>query len=143
MPTFRIIRSANAHFYMAATIIVLGAAAYVFICKDILWQQIAAALAAIITPIWASYYLILRFIVTEKGITRRTLLGTTTLTWAELTSAELLETSNQGTASCTICLKAGNRKMNISSDLLPLESVQELAAELQTCRILPAPVTTP
>ncbi len=131
MPTYRNLRCANAQLYIAATIMVLAAAIYVLCCKDTLWQQVVAVFATIITPVWAAHYAILRFTVTAEGITRRSLRGTTTLRWAELTSATIQETRNQATESCTIHLQAGAANICISSDLLPLEEVQELAKELR------------
>lgn len=115
---------------------VIAAAVYVLICKDALWQQIAAVAAAIITPLWAAHYTLLRFTIDHTGITRRSLLGSTSLNWAEITAAEIRETSTQGTASCTIHLQAGSKSLSISSDLLPLDDVQELATELQQCGII-------
>lgn len=136
MPTFRVLRCANAQLYLAASILMLGAAAYVLCCKDALWQQITAVLAAICTPVWAAHFIALRFTVTGQGITRRSLWGTTSLRWADLTAASVSSTSNQGTASCTINLQAGPVSMRISSDLLPLDEVEELARELETCGML-------
>ena len=136
MPTFRILRCANAQLYIAAAILMIGAAVYVLCCKDALWQQIAAVAAAIITPAWAAHYAILRFTVDAAGITRRSMRGCTCIKWAELSSATLQECHNQGTASCTIHLQAGEQKMSISSDLLPLDDVQELAKELRESGLL-------
>ena len=136
MPPFRILRCANAHLYIAAAIMMIGAATYVLCCKDALWQQIAAIAAAIITPAWSAHYAILRITVDATGITRRTMLGSTSIKWAELSSATLQESNNQGTASCTIHLQAGEQRMSISSDLLPLDDVQELAKELRECGLL-------
>ena len=136
MPTFRIIRCANAQLYIGATLLVLGAAAYVLSCKDTLWQQIAAVAAAIITPVWTAFYVSLKYTVDSTGITRRSLLGSTCLKWADLSSATLQETQNQGTASCTLLLAAGETSMRVSSDLLPLEDVQELACELRESNLL-------
>ncbi|MBR5195165.1 MAG: hypothetical protein IKW48_03385 [Akkermansia sp.] len=136
MPTFRILRCANAQLYIAAAILMIGAAVYVLCCKDALWQQIAAVAAAIITPAWAAHYAILRFTVDAAGITRRSMRGSTCIKWAELSSATLQECHNQGTASCTIHLQAGEQKMSISSDLLPLDDVQELAKELRESGLL-------
>lgn len=136
MPTFRVLRCANAQLYLAASILMLGAAAYVLCCKDALWQQITAVLAAICTPVWAAHFIALRFTVTGQGITRRSLWGTTSLRWADLTAASVSSTSNQGTASCTINLQAGPVSMRISSDLLPLEEVENLAKELEACELL-------
>lgn len=136
MPTFRILRCANTHLYIAATVMVLGAAAYVLCCKDALWQQVAAVVAALITPAWAACYAALRFTVDAEGITRRSITGTTSLKWAELTQATVTESQNQGTASCTLLLQAGDKSLRISSDVLPLDDVQDLAKELRECGIL-------
>ena len=136
MPTFRIIRCANAQLYIGATLLVLGAAAYVLCCKDALWQQVAAIAAAIITPIWTAFYVCLKYTVDSTGITRSSLLGSTGLKWADLSSATLQESQNQGTASCTILLQAGETSLRISSDLLPLDEVQELARELREIGLL-------
>lgn len=131
MPSYRILRCANAQLYIGATLIVLISAIYVLCCKDTLWQQILAIGAAAVTPIWAAYYARLRYTVNETGITRHSLTGTTQLRWAELTAASVQEKQNQGTASCTIHLQAGSVCMDISSELLPLDDVQELAEELR------------
>lgn len=136
-PEFRILRCANAGLYLCATIMVLGAAAYVLCCKDALWQQIAAVAAAIITPLWAAHYAMLRFTISHSGITRRSLAGSSTLNWPDITHAELRETSTQATAGCTIILRAANQQIILSSDLLPLDEVQQLAADLKKCGIIP------
>ena len=131
MPTYRTLRCANAQLYIAATVMVLAASIYVLCTKDALWQQITAILALIITPIWTAHYALLRYTITEESITRRSLRGSTTLRWADLTSAKIQETHQQATESCTIILQAGSTRMSISSDLLPLDDVQELAKELR------------
>ncbi len=131
MPTYRTLRCANAQLYIAATVMVLAASIYVLCTKDALWQQITAVLALIITPLWTAHYALLRYTITEESITRRSLRGSTTLRWADLTSAEIHETHQQATESCTIILQAGSTRMSISSDLLPLDDVQELAKELR------------
>lgn len=137
MPTFRTLRCANAQLYIAATLIVLAAAAYVLCTKDPLWQQITAILAAIITPIWTAYYAFLRITVDTTGVTRRSLTGSTRITWQEHPTATLHETNNQAVTSCTITLQSGQRSIRISSDVFPLDSVQELARELAECKLLP------
>ena len=136
MPTDRTLRCANAGLYTGAAIMVVSAAIYVLCSKDTLWQQVTAILAAIITPVWAAHYALLRYIVTPRGITRRSLMGSTTLLWEQLTSTQLQETRTQGTESCSIILQAGSRTLRISSDTLPLDDVQQLAAELSQEGIL-------
>lgn len=136
MPTFRIIRCANAQLYIGAAILVLAAAVYVLCCKEELWQQLTAVAAAIITPLWAAHFSALRYTVDSTGITRRSLYGTTTLRWDQLTGATLQETRTHEIESCTIHLQAGTVQLQLSSDLLPLETVQELAAELREMGLL-------
>ena len=136
MPEYRTLRCANAQLYTGASLLVLGAAIYVLCCKDALWQQVTAVLAAVITPLWAAHYAALRYTVDSTGVTRRSLLGTTTLRWDSLTSATLRETQTQATESCSIDLQAGEQIMTLSSDLLPLDDVKELAAELRQLGIL-------
>ncbi len=136
MPTFRTLRCANAQLYTGAALLVLGAAIYVLCCKDTLWQQITAVLTAVITPIWAAHYAVLRYTIDATGVTRRSLCGTTTLRWDSLTAATLRETQAQGTESCSIDLQAGEQNMTLSSELLPLDDVKELAAELRQLGIL-------
>lgn len=136
MPSFRILRCANAALYIAAALMVLGAAVYVICCKDILWQQVTAIVAAIVTPLWAAHYAVLRFTVDESGVSRRSLTGSSRIAWSELSSATLQETRSHETESCTIHLQAGETRISISSDLLPLDDVQTLAAELKQCGLL-------
>ena len=136
MPSFRVLRCANAQLYIAATIMVLAAAFYVLCCKDALWQQLTAAGAIIITPAWSVCYAALRITVDSTGVTRRAITGSTRINWNELTTATLHTTSTPGTESCSIELCAGETRMRISSDLFPLEDVQELARELEECHLL-------
>ena len=136
MPTFRILRCANAQLYLAATVLVAGAAIYVLCCKDPLWQQLTAVAALLFTPLWCAHYLSLSYTITAEGITRRAWGRSTTLRWSELSSAQVQNTQTPGTESCSILLQAGKRSLSISSDILPLDSVKELAEELRSCGIL-------
>ena len=70
----------------------VAAAIYVLCCKDTLWQQVAAVVAAVVTPAWAAHFALLRYTVDAQGITRRSLSGTTTITWAEGIDAQVQET---------------------------------------------------
>jgi hypothetical protein len=121
---------------IAATIMVLAAAIYVLCCKDALWQQLTAVGALIITPAWSVCYAALRITVDSTGITRRAITGSTRINWNELTTATLHTSSTPGTESCSIELCAGETRIRISSDLFPLEDVQELARELKECHLL-------
>lgn len=136
MPTYRTLRCANAQLYTGAALLVIASAIYVLCCKDTLWQQVVAVLAALITPLWAAHYAVLRYTVDSTGVTRRSLRGTTTLRWDSLTAATLRETQTQATESCSIDLQAGEQNMTLSSDVLPLDDVKELAEELRQQGIL-------
>jgi hypothetical protein len=136
MPTYRTLRCANAQLYLAATVLVAGAAIYVLCCKEPLWQQLTAVAALLFTPLWCAHYLSLSYTITAEGITRRAWGRSTTLRWSELAAAGIQEQQNHGTACCTITLQAGEQSMHISSDLLPLDDVQELAQELRAGNLL-------
>ena len=136
MPSFRVLRCANAQLYIAATIMVLAAAIYVLCCKDALWQQLTAVGAIIITPAWSACYAALRITVDSTGVTRRSITGSSRINWSELSSATLRTASTPGTESCCIELSDGKTNITISSDLFPLEEVQELAQELKECNLL-------
>lgn len=136
MPTYRTLRCANAQLYTGAALLVIASAIYVLCCKDTLWQQVVAVLSALITPLWAAHYAVLRYTVDSTGVTRRSLRGTTTLRWDSLTAATLHETQTQATESCSIDLRAGEQNMTLSSDVLPLDDVKELAEELRQLGIL-------
>ncbi len=98
-----------------------------------LWQLWLAGAAALITLIWGGYYALLRYQVDALGISHHSFFCTRNrILWEELDGVTVDEQDSMGTARCTITLRAKDgRTLTLSSDLLPLEEVQELAAELR------------
>ncbi len=137
--SFRCLRAANHGFYLGTTVLVLAACTYtLWQGGRPVWQLWLAGLAGLATLLWGASYALLRYLVDAEGVTRRSLFGTRRLLWSELAEATLEEQEGMGTARCTIHLRSRNGAgLALSSDLLPLDAVQELAAELREQGILP------
>lgn len=131
--TERTIRCANVGMYIAAAVLIWAAAIYVALQPEAsLARQIGGAVAALIAGIWAAHYACLRFIISPVGIEQRALLRPARrIAWADLISAELKETQLQGVAGLTIIFQSTDCSITLSSDVLPLESMEEIVAELR------------
>ncbi len=137
--TFRTLRCANAGLYLCAVALVWGAAGYALFCRELWWQQAAAVAAALAASVWGGYYAALRYTVDADGVERRSLFGTRKLLWNELTEARLQEHHSEETTSLTLFLHSPAGRMSMSSDLLPLEDMEALAAELKEAGIVKEP----
>lgn len=134
--TFRTIRCANAGLYLCAVALVWGAAGYALFCRHEWWQQAVAAAAALVASVWGGYYVALRYTVTAEGVERRSLFGTQKMLWNELTEARLQEHHTEEISSQTLFLHSPAGRMTLSSDLLPPEDVEALAAEMRQAGFL-------
>ncbi len=136
----RNLRAANRGFYLGTILLVLAACAYGLLCKEFpVWQQGLICAAALCVLLWGGYYVLLRYQVDARGISRYLLLAQRRcILWEELAEASWEQQEHLGTARCTIHLRAHNgTSLTLSSDLLPLEAVEELAAELREHGYLP------
>lgn len=130
-PAPRTLRCANASLYAGFVLIVWGAAAYVILFREAGAAELAcAAAASVVSLLWGGYYVLLRYDVDATGISRRVLGKGRRLNWADLTRATLSETHTQETASAVLRLETASSSMELNSDLLSLQTVQELAREL-------------
>lgn len=131
--TERTIRCANAGIYIAAAVLIWAAAIYVALQPEAsLIRQIGGGVAAVVSAIWAAHYACLRFIISPAGIEQRALLRPARrIAWADLSSAELKETQLQGVAGLTVIFQSATCNITLSSDVLPLESMEEIVAELR------------
>lgn len=130
-PAPRTLRCANAPLYAGFVFIVWVAAAYVIFFREASAAELAcAAVASVASLLWGGYYVLLRYEVDATGISRRILGEGQRLEWRDLTRATLRETHTQETASSVLRLETGSSSMELGSDLLSLENVQELAREL-------------
>lgn len=135
-PAPRTLRCANATLYTGFVFIVWGAVAYVVSFREAGIAELAcAAAASVVSLLWGGYYVLLRYEVDASGISRRVLGKGQRLRWADLTRATLRETHSQEMASAVLHIETASSSMELSSDLLSLETVQELAQELGAERL--------
>lgn len=140
MPT-RTLRAANALLYASSTLLIIAAVVYCTMYKNMpVWQLWSAVALCIAGTVWGLYYVTLCYRVTAEGISRHVYLRCTQrLLWGEVERAELEESEAQGIAGCHIILRPhSGAPLRISSDLLHLDDVQELADDLRTIGLLPA-----
>ncbi len=135
--SFRTLRAANQGLYLVTSLFVLAACAYALLREPEPWQAALAAAAALATIVWGGYYVSLRFQVDAEGVSRRAFFTCRRILWKELTSATCERESGAEMARCTIRLASPSGDMEISSDLLPLDAVEELAAEMRAAGVLP------
>lgn len=133
----RTLRCANAAMYAVITLIVIAATVYVWCTEARMARCIAATAAALTSTVWALYYVLLRFRVDAQGIVEYNLFRRPRrIDWAELTSARLEEVQLQGIAGLTIILESPSTTITISSRVLSMDAVEELADELRSAAIL-------
>ncbi len=146
--TFRSLRAANRGLYLGMTLLVAGVCLYTLLGKAApvpLWQQAAAAAAALVTLLWGGSYALLRYQVDAEGISRHRLPLPLSLSglhnrilWAELDRVEHEEEQSPGTTRLTLRFIAKDgRSLTLSSDLLPLDALEELTTELRHHGLLP------
>lgn len=126
-----ILRPANCALYIAATLLILAAAAYSLAVHLAWYQQLAAVLAVLIALPWGGHYAFLRYELDEQGITRKGLFGSKHIPWGEGTALSLHEEHTQETSRLTLCITRGEDTMELSSDILPLDKLEELVNDLR------------
>ena len=135
----RVIRSANFAFYWGCIALVLFACIYVPVTRTLTPLVLGSIVSSgVACCLWGLYYATLRYRVDATGITRCSLFGTKRLLWSALTACDWQETDANSIATCRLTLVTPQQTMVLSSDLLPIEAVQELAADLRTAGYLPA-----
>lgn len=135
----RTLRAANRHLYLGFALIVAGAETYTLCTQEAEpWRHILTITAAIACLIWGIHYATTKYAIDATAATYSTFGATRCkIAWSDLTCIEVHRTETEETAACTILLTAGDKTMQISSDLLPLDAVQELASDLRSAGILP------
>ncbi len=103
------------------------------------YQNLLALVAIVVTSLWGGYFLVLKYSLDEKGVSKR-ILKTQHLSWDEITDIELEEMEQGGQAQRKLSFKSSDgRVIVISSELLALEQLEELIADLREAGKLPAP----
>lgn len=138
----RTLRAANALLYASSVLLVIAAVIYCAVYKQMpawqLWGGIGLSVGA---AAWGLYYVTLCYRITAEGVSYHSYLRCRrSLLWSEVERVELEESDANGVACCRITLypKEG-APLRISSDVLPLDDVQELVTDLRDIGKLPAP----
>lgn len=131
-----ILRPANCALYIAATLLILAAAVYSLVVHLAWYQQAAAVAAMLIALPWGGHYALLRYEADVHGITRKSLFGTRRIPWDAGTRLTLDEERTEETARLTLRITHGEEEMTLSSDILSLESMEELVDALRELGVL-------
>lgn len=136
--TKRTLRCANGPLYMGFVLGIVAAAVYVSLTRlSGFWEIGGVIVLTLIAALWGCFYYFLRFHLDEEGVTRSLLCHRKSIRWADITAADIRHTQTPGTESCAIILTTATASITLSSELLPLEQVEELAKELKDNGILP------
>ncbi len=101
------------------------------------YQNLLALAAIVVTLIWGGYFLLLKYSLGEEGVSKR-ILKTQHLSWEEIADIELDEMEQGGQAQKKLSFKSSDgRAIVISSELLALEQMEELIADLREAGKLP------
>ncbi|MBR5893998.1 MAG: hypothetical protein IKZ13_00470 [Akkermansia sp.] len=143
--TSRTLRAANALLYASSVLLVIAAILYCAFYKEMpawqLWGGVALSIGA---AIWGLYYVTLSYRVTADEISYHSYFRCRRrLYWSEIANAELESTDANGLACCHITLHPREgAPLRISSEVLQLDEVQELAEDLRSKGLLPAAPTS-
>lgn len=127
-----ILRPANCALYITATLLILATAAYSLAVHLVWYRQLAAVLAVLIALPWGGHYALLRYELTEHGITRKGLFGSKHIPWGEGTALSLHEEHTQETSRLNLRITRGEDSMELTSDILPLDKMEELVDDLRS-----------
>lgn len=134
----RTLRAANLGLYVACVVFVILACAYVLCTREL---STGVALATIVCgglcSMWGIHYTLLRFRVDANGVCRSTWWRSKMFSWHNLTAAESVETDENSIATCKITLQFAESTLVLSSEILSLDALRELAADLRAAGILP------
>ncbi len=136
----RTIRPANALMYASSVLLIIAATIYCAIYKELpAWQLWGAVVLSAAATVWGLYYVTLCYHISAEAISRRVYFRRThSLPIADITQATLDETDANGIASCQITLNtSAGTTLRLSSDVLNVDDVQELAEDLRALGLLP------
>lgn len=136
--TPRTLRCANGSLYLAMAICTIAAAAYAIACGRLHepWHIAAAAGGGLLALLWGGYYAALRYKTDATGLTHTLLWSSRSYPWASLVSCTSQSTETRGVARCALNFIFTEGSLCISSDLFPLEDVQDLRQELIEAELL-------
>lgn len=124
--------------YAAIALLVVAADVYVWCTEsNNTTRCIAATVATLMAVIWALHYVVLRYRIDAAGVSEHRLFRRVRrIRWTELSSARVEELQLQGIAGLSIIIQSPDTTITISSNVLSMEAVEELAEELRKNGIL-------
>lgn len=135
--SFRTLHCANGTLYLLMSLAVLGCAAWGLASGRLTetWQIAGAALAAITALLWGGAYALLRWEIGPEGISR-CLLRRRFYPWQSLKEAHAWQSEQNSISTCTLKLRFEEGELELSSQLLPLEELEQLCEELAAAGII-------
>ena len=141
---FRTLHCANGALYLIMSLAVAACAAWAIasgrICTA--WQVGAVVLATLAALVWGGFYALLRWEVGPEGISR-CLLRRRFYPWHSLKAARTHRSDRNGVATCTLELCFAEGELELSSQLLPLEALEQLRDDLAAAGLMPPPEEAP
>ncbi len=139
-----ILRCHNRNLNLGLSVLIMLACAYTLQRPDINALQFYGSIAAsVVTVLWGGYYYLLHYVVDESGITR-CLLTKKHYDWSEITHLELQRKEHNSQLSLSVIGTLADdaaKPLRLSSELLRMESVEELVADLrEQGKLPPAPI---
>lgn len=136
------LRAANAGLYIGCVLFVIFACIYVTLTRDCSTPALCGIMAAGgLCSLWGIHYAVLSYKVDAEGLTHRTLWRKSRMLWQEVTGVCYTETDAAGVASCRLVLSSPKLTLTLSSEVLSLDAVRDLAQDLHRCGILKSPPT--
>lgn len=135
--TPRTLRAANFGFYIGCVIFILFACVFTLLTKELsitaTWAVVLAAFAA---TVWGGYYITLRYVIEADKVSRLTPFRSSHIRWAEATEITFEESDAGGVATYKVSVKAQDRTIVLSSEVLVPDAVQDLVNELRDAGLL-------
>lgn len=130
-------RCANFGLYLGCALLVLIAVSYYLTTRPVVdqpVQSITALFAGLAAIVWALHYCSISYCIDSNGIRSRRLFGRKrSISWSQLSHWEVIRIIEPEQATCRIIFSSsdGAPPITLSSELLELEAVENLARELQ------------
>lgn len=132
----RVFRCANFGLYLGCAVLIIASVSYYLSAhgsENHPLQNIAALAGCAAAVLWAAWFCTISYRIDEHGISERKLSGRRRLAWADLRSWEVHYSADCEQATCRLRFEGreGTPAIELSSELLELEALENLARELQ------------
>lgn len=135
----RTLRCANGALYLLMGLAVAGCAAWAIGSGRVAgaWHTCAALAGAALALLWGGSYTLLRWEIGPAGITHRSILRRRCYPWANLQNAQIQQSEQNGVATCCLQFNFSNGALELSSQLIALDELEQLSEDLAAAGLLP------